>query len=297
MATSWGIDPLKDVDGKVTIGTTADDFRQIQGGLYTPGLISGGTVTVSVSSMTYTVAGGVAAYPIVTTGVPQTVLGPVPSGTLTTTAATSGTRVDMIYAQQRTVAADGDPNIVLGIGTSLPARAVLLDAYIVGTTTTNTKAATRSVDIKYSIPYGASLGRLVNVTSTFNSVFGITQGNPTGRSTVASGLFYLPTQRLVSTQLTVALSANGAVGFDNSKYCEAAYDIFFDNIKTFTWTTMGLHQARQEINWDIDVAVQAGPHSIRVEHYKLTGPGNPRGWSSTGNPYARLMLTDIGPIA
>ena len=297
MAVSWGIDPLKDVDNKIIVGTTADDFRTIQGGLYSPGLISGGTVTRSASAMTYTVSGGVAAYPIVTSGVPQTVLGPVPSGTLTTTAATTGTRLDMIYATQRTVGVDGDPNIVLGIGTSLPAKSVLLDAYIVTTTTANTLSTTRSVDIKWSIPYGASLGRLVNITNTFNSLFAVAASGTQPRSTIGTGTFYLPTDRLIKVSLTATASANNAVGFDNSKYCEAGYELLLDNVVQFTWTTGGLHQAWQETNWDGYLQPGLGSHTISVRHFRAQGPGTPRGRSVTGAPYARLIVEDIGPVA
>jgi hypothetical protein len=304
MTTGFGADPLKDGNGVVTVGTTAEDIRQITGSLYSAGLISGGVITTSPTALTYTVSAGVAAFPIVTdTSTPykpqnqRTVLGPIPATTLTTTAPTSGTRTDIVYAKQLTPAADGDANIVVGIATTLPARAVALGTYTVTAGNTNSNAFTKTGSIVWSIPYGASLGRLVGVNSYFNSTFGITTGNPTGRSTVASGAFYLPTDRLLSVQLTVAVSANGAVGFDNSKYCEAGYDVFWDNNKLVSWTTMGLHQAWQEVNWDIDVSSNPGSHTIRVEHYRAAGPGTPRGRGLAGAPYARLMVTDIGPIA
>lgn len=296
MATSWGIDPLKDSNGVVQIGTTADDFRKIQGGLYTPGLISGGKVTTSASALTYTVSGGVAAFPIVTSGVPQTVLGAIPATVLSTSAAVSGTRMDLIYAQQRTVAVEGDPNIIVAVGTSLPDRAVLLDGFIVGTTTASTTAATRSADIKYSIPYGASLGRLVNMTSMFNSNFAIAASGTQPRSSLGSATYYLPTDRLIRISLTATASANGAIGFDNSKYCEAGYEVLIDNVIQFTWTTGGLHQSWEENNWDGYIQHSAGSHTITVRHFRASGPGTPRGRALTGQPYARVIVEDIGPV-
>lgn len=283
MATSWGIDPLKDVNGQITIGTTADDFRQIQGGLYSPGLISGGVVTRSASAMTYTVSAGVAAFPIVTSGAPQTVLGPIPAATLTTTAASSGTRLDIIYAQQRLVSVEGDPNIVVAIGTSLPARAVLLNAFIVTTTTTNTLSATQSANIAYSIPYGASLGLLADKRSTF-------AGNFTVSANDITGSFYLPTDRLIRISVMATFSAYQAIKFDNTKYCEAGYDVYIDELKRFAWTTEGLHQAWSENHWSDTFTLQAGTHTYRTVRYRAQSPGTPvaRG--------CHFTIEDIGPV-
>ncbi len=291
MTTSWGIDPLKS-GGVVTAGTTAADFRQIQGGLYSPGLISGGKITRSASALSYTISAGVAAFPIVTGTNPQTVLGPIPAITVNTTAPSSGSRTDIIYAQQRTIATDGDPNIIIGVGTSLPARAVMLDSYIISSTNTNTNATVKTGNIAYSIPYGASLGRLVNITSMFNTTFNISAA-----VTLASGSFFLPTDRLVQVSLNASLSANAAIGFDNSKYCEAGYDVYFDNVKVYSWTTMGLHQAWQEINWLDYAQFTAGAHTVRVDQYRAQGPGTPRGRAvSAQAPYAKLIILDIGPV-
>lgn len=290
MTTGWGVDPLKS-GGVVTASTTAADFRQIQGGLYTPGLISGGKITRSASALTYTVSAGVAAFPIVTGTNPQTALGPIPAVTVNTTAPGSGTRVDIIYAQQRLVSVEGDPQIVVGVGTSLPARSVMLDSYIVSSTNTNTNASVKTGNIVYSIPYGASLGRIVNITSMFNTTF-----NTTAPSTVGSGTFFLPTDRIIQLSLTVSVSANGASGFDNTKYCEAGYDVYFDNVKLYSWTTMGLHQAWQEINWMDYVQFSAGSHTIRVDQYRAIGPGTPRGRAYAGAPYAKIIVLDIGPV-
>jgi hypothetical protein len=306
MTTGFGADPLKDGNGVVTVGTTAEDLRQITGSLYSAGLISGGVITTSPSALTYTVSSGVAAFPIVAdTSTPykpqnqRTVLGPIPATSITVSAPVSGTRTDIVYAQQLTPTDDADANIVVRYGTALPARAVFLGSFTVSSGNTNSNAFVRSGDIKWSIPYGASLGRLVNITNMFNSAFTVAATGTQPRSTVGSGSFYVPTDRLVKVTLTVQVSANAAVGFDNSKYCEAAYDVFLDNIKQFTWTTMGLHQAWQEITFTGDLQLTGGAASrtIRVEHYRNVGPGTPRGRASAGAPYARLVVEDIGPVA
>ena len=293
MATSWGIDPLKDANGAVTIGTTAADFRQIQGGLYSPGVISGGVVTRSTSALTYTVSGGVAAYPIITTGVPQTVLGPIPATTLTTTAAPTGTtRVDMIYAQQRTVAVDGDPNIVVAIGTSLPERAVLLDAFTVTSTSTNTQSLTATGDVKYSIPYGAPRGTpWFSHRSPYNGTFNAT------KQPAAAGEFYLPNDRNVTCHLNTSLNSSGAYRFDNNKYCEAAYALYLNNEWKFTWTTGGLHQAMQDFYFSERLTLLEGKYTVRVDRWCSAGPGTPFQRYGTGNLGLLFEIRDVGPSA
>lgn len=292
MSTSWGIDPLKDGNGVVTIGTTAADLRQIQGGLYSPGLISGGGVTRSASALTYTVAPGVAAFPIVTGAVPQTVLGAIPAKVLTTTAPVSGTRLDMIIAEQRTVSTDGDPNIDVRIVTELPPRSVLLDAYIVSNTTTNTNAAVRSADIKYSIPFGAPRGTpWFTYRSTFNGTFNAT------KVAAASGSFYLPSDRYVTCRLSTSLNSSGAVKFDNTKYCEAAYAVYLNGIWKFTWTTGGLHQAMQDYFFEEALTLTAGTYTVRVDRWASVGPGTPFQRYGTGNLGMLFEVKDAGPAA
>lgn len=288
MTTSWGIDPLKDGTGAVTLGTTAADLRQIQGGLYTPGLISGGLVNRSASAHTYTVTQGVAAFPIVTGTAPQTVLGPIPAKVLTIPPPGSGNVTYIVYAQQRTVATDGDPNVIVDFGTTLPARAVMLNSFIVASTTANSNAAVRTGDIRYSVPYGASLGMLYDAKSAFG-------GNFTARATDLSGSFFLPTDRLVRISLMASLSASGAAGFSNAAYCEAGYDIIIDGVKKFSWSSMGLHQAWAENNWSDTLVLSMGTHTIRSERYRAQGPGTPVVRST--NYGSSLSVEDIGPVA
>ncbi|QFG12220.1 minor tail protein [Arthrobacter phage Racecar] len=307
MTTGFGAEPLKDGNGVVTVGTTSDDIQRVTGSLYSAGLISGGGVTTSPSALTYTVGSGVAAFPIVsdlsTPYKPQnqkTVLGPIPATTLTVTAPSSGTRTDIVYAQQLTPLDDNDATIVVNFGPTLPARAVQLAKFTVTAGNTSSNQFAKVADVKYSIPYGASLGRLVNYTSLFNSPFTVAPSGTQPRSTVGSGTFYLPTDRLIRVSLTATVSANLAVGFDNSKYCEAGYEVLLDNNIMFTWTTGGLHQAWQEYYWSGDIALAANPttaRTIKVNHFRAQGPGTPRGRGiNAAQPYARILVEDIGPM-
>lgn len=303
MTTGFGADPIIDGNGLVTVGTTEDDIRQITGSLYSAGLISGGLVTRSPTGLTYSVSAGVAAFPItVDTTTPykpynqRTVLGPIPATQtpLTTTAPSSGTRVDIIYAQQLTPANDSDANIVVRVGTVLPPRAVMLDAFIIASNHTNTNAATPTGDIKYSVPYGAPRGTpWFSYRSTFSGTFNDTPLN------AAHGFFYMPADRNVSFSLKTSLNSNGAVKFDNAKYCEAAYALYIDNFWKFTWTTGGLHQAMQDYNWEERGVILEGQHEVFVRRWKSAGDTAALPYQRYGQGNLGLLfeIRDVGPAA
>jgi hypothetical protein len=304
MTTGFGIDPLKDGNGVVTVGTTSDDIQAITGSLYSAGLISGGTITRSASAFTYTVSAGVAAFPIVVDSSPpykpqnqKTVLGPIPATVVSTSPPSSGSRTEIVYAQQLTPSTDSDAVVVVRVGTVLPARAVALGTFTVNSSNTSSNAFLATGNVKYSIPYGASLGRLVNMTNMFNSSFAVAATGTQPRSGLGTASFYLPTDRLCKVSLTVAVSASGAIGFDNGKYCEAGYEVMIDNIKKFTWSTAGLHQAWMEYGFEGYQEMVAGTHTLSVNQYRAQGPGTPVGRSASADqPYARIILEDIGPI-
>lgn len=293
MTTGFGIDPILNANGDVTVGTTSDDLRRITGSLYSPGLISGGDVTRSSTALTYSVSNGVAAFPIVVDNSkppkPQnrrTVLGPIPATVLNTTAPATGTRVDIIYAQQLTPATDNDSNVVVKIGTSLPARSVLLDSYIVSAGQANTNLTTRTGNIAFSIPYGASLGTLVNKTVLTSPTL-----NTTTKHTVISGSFYLPTDRAVNAFVTAGFSAVGAVRFSDTTYCEAGLELAVGGVTLTTWTTVGLHQAWAETTYREGYYFAEGTHTFTLKVFRATGPGTP----ILRNRGIQLMIQDIGP--
>lgn len=306
MTTSFGADPLKDSNGNVTVGTTAADLQQVLGSLYSAGLIAGGIVTRSSTSLTYSVSNGVAAFPIVSdTSSPykpenqRTVVGPIPAtANIPTTAPPAGqTRTDIVYAQQLTPTNDSDATVVVKVGTSLPPRSVLLGSYTLTSSASNTMAGVATTIVKYSIPYGASLGRLVNMTNMFNSSFAVAATGTQPRSSLGTSSFFLPTDRLVKVSMTVSVSALGAVRFDDTKYCEAGYEVYLDNLKKFTWSTAGLHQAWMEYSFTGYQELLQGTHTLRVDQYRAQGPGTPVGrTASPDQPYARIIVEDIGPI-
>lgn len=298
MTTGFGADPLKDENGNVLVGTTEEDIRQITGSLYSPGLISGGIVTRSASALTYTISNGVAAFPIVADATKpenrRTVLGPIPAVTLNVTPPSSGSRTDIIWARQLTPSNDGNATIVVELGTVLPARAVMIDSYTISAGATNSNAAVKTGNITYSIPYGAPRGTpWFTHRSTFNGVFTAT------KLAAAAGQFYLPSDRYVTYNLSTSLNSNGAVKFDNARYCEAAYALYLNNEWKFTWTTGGLHQAMQDYYFEEAGTLTAGNYSVRVDRWKSAGDAiaQPYQRYGTGNLGLLFQIRDAGPAA
>lgn len=293
MTSGFGVD--KGADGS---GTSSSDIRKIQGGLYSPGIISGCTITTSPSTMTYTVSPGVVA---IKTAAGEIVLAPVPQTSVTSANGPANTtRNDIVYVQQRYPSIEGDANVVVGIGTSLPERAVKLRTYRVSAAQTNSNASVATDGIEYAIPYGTSLGKLHDWQNTYDGLISI----PLLRE--GHGSFTLPTDRRVRFSISVCLSAAGAYGFDNSKYCEW---FFLPNVQGPTingdlviWTTDGLHQAWATYNFEHYVDLPAGQYTTSIGCGRMVGPGQAvQHYGIDGNGYGRpglyFLVEDIGPVA
>lgn len=287
MTTGFGVDPLTDGSGNPTAGTSSLDIRKIYGALYpTPGIITGAVVSTT-AGLNYTVTAGVVA---ISTGTGEIVLAPIPSGTVATGAVTSN-RTDIVYAKQNYVA-DGNVDVVLGVvsGTNptLPARAVALKTFTLASGITKTSDAVQSGGVNYVIPYGASLGLLHSHRNTELGLIAST-------STWGVGSFYLPTDRRVRVNLQTNLSANGATGFDNSKYCEVYFNIILDSIQKWRWNTPGLHQSNATFGWTDMITLNAGWHTIGYDRIK-TGTGTPYHWyQANGLGGTLFWVEDMGP--
>lgn len=265
MASGFGVDPTKNGSGVITSGTTAQDIRKIWSGLYSPGIISGCVITRSSSAMTYTVSAGVACIQM-SSG--ENVLVPVPATTVTAATVPAGaSRTDIIYAQQRTPAVEGDSNIIVTYGTTLPARAIKLDQYSQPAGATNTNAGSRSAFLDFAIPYGSGLGNLHYHQYTTNGFL------PNNLTYIGNGNIYLPTDRTVTFSVRATLYADGASGFDNSKYCEYGFSVVVDNNEVMLWTTPGLHQAWASYSFSRTAGLAAGSHTVKLGVYRIVGPG------------------------
>jgi len=289
MTAGFGVD--KGADGS---GTNSSDIRKIQGGLYSPGIISGCNVTFSSTAMTYTISPGVVA---IQTAAGEIVLAPVAQTTVTVANGPStGTRNDIIYVQQRYPSIEGDANIVVNVGQTLPARALRIRSYTVPTGATKTDLVVANDYRDYSIPYGASLGQL----HYYNHASGIGTALP-GFQRFGFGSFSVPTDRLLRFKVFAVLGSSGAAGFDNSKYCEYGFIPSCNNNDFVLWSTGGLHQAWQSHYFEATWAVTAGPVEVNLIFTKIVGPGTPvvyRGGGSDGYGRRGIEFTveDIGPV-
>jgi hypothetical protein len=268
MASGFGVDPTKDVNGNITSGTTSSDIQTIFGALFSSGLVSGGTITTSSSAMTYAVAAGVAIIPMASgLNIPA----PIPATTVTVAQGpSSGTRTDIVYVQQRTPAIDGDSTVVIGVAAVLPPRAVALQTYSVPAGAATTSVATAQGPINFAIPYGGGLGKLYDYTYTTDGQL------PTSLSVytnVGYGTITLPTDRTVRLNLSACLSAVAASLFDNSKYCEYSFYPIVDNTPLYKWSSPGLHQAWLTSNFMQEITLGAGTHQIHLQLKQEVGPG------------------------
>lgn len=267
MASGLGVDPTKNGSGVITSGTTAEDIRRINGSLYSPGLMGGGVVTTSSSALTYTVSAGVG---VVETapGSKQHMVIPIPATTLTVTSPVGAARKDIIYAQQRTPAVDGDSNVIVNFGTTLPPRSVLLSDRTLPAGATTTSQASVSGNITYSIPWGASLGRLHYFQ--YQTPGALTTS---GIQRMGHTNLFLPTDRLVRWRIDAVMYAMNASGFSSTSYCEMGFLPSYDNGDFVLWTTPGLHQAWGTYSFEATILMTAGVHPINFGLTRIVGPG------------------------
>lgn len=263
MTSGFGVDPTLDANGAVISGTTATDLQNIWGGLYTPGVVSGCAVSTG-ATMNYTVAAGVVMIP---TATGKIIPAPVPASTVLTTAPATGSRTDIIYAQQRFPNIEGDSECQVFVGETLPARSVQLDKRTVNAGITSTNATTRTASVDYSIPYGGSLGILYQWTDTYSGVHGQDDYR------CGNGTITVPTDRLLRISISSMLWATNAVGFDNANYCEWYFRPEIDNVEQAYWATPGLHQAWAIYMFEGYFQVPAGTHTVSYRRGRRSGPG------------------------
>lgn len=293
MASGFGVDPTKDVNGNVLSGTTSQDIQNIFGGLYTPGIVSGGQVTTSSSTMQYSVAAGVAMVPV-STG--QVIPAPIPATSVPVSAGpTSGTRTDIVYVQQHLPAIDGDSQVVIGVaqGVALPPRAVALQTYTVPAGAANTSVATAQGGVNFAVPYSGSLGVL------YRYKYGTSGALPNSLTRIGASTFYLPSQRMIRFSASAVLYAQNASGWDNAHYCEYGLLPNIDNGDQVLWSTTGLHQAWANFGFSIDVLLSAGVHTCNLGIFRIVGPGQPMTFSGTdGSGFGRsgvsFVIEDLG---
>lgn len=262
MTSGFGVDAS--ADG--LSGTSSQDIRRILNAQFNKGVLKGCDVTTSASAMSYTVSPGVVA---IESSVGETILAPVDQATvITASAPVSGSRVDKIYVQQRIAAVNGDANVVVGVTSgTLPTNSFELMKYTVSAGTTNTNAAVRSGIKSYAIPNQGSMGLLHYYQRQYSGAIS-TALYREGHATIN-----LPTDRRIRFKVTAVLQAQGASGFDNSKYCEWGFLFNVDGGDFVLHTTPGLHQALATYEFSSSIELAAGSHNVNMGRLRITGPG------------------------
>lgn len=285
MTSGLGVDPTKN-GSVVTSGTTSQDIQQIFGGLYTPGLVSGGSVTTNPSAMTYTVASGVA---IVQMAAGLNVPIPIPAQTVSApNVPVGGSRTDIVYAQQRTPAIDGDSNVIVNVATVLPPRSVALKSFTQPAGANNSAAGAVTGSVNYVIPYGATLGRLWYYQHKIS-------GNlPYTYTRVGTATIYLPTDRMITFKVCAVLSAAGG-------YCEYGFLGNYDGGDFVLWSTPPLTPAKATFMFESTITLPAGSHTVSLGLTRVVGPGtgqtlygtDPNGYGRNGIEFS---VIDAGVV-
>lgn len=292
MSTGLGIN--KDSAGN---GRSPLDERLVNGGLRTPGVISGCAVTTSSSAMRYAVAVGVAQVSRSATdgGVPL----PVPATTSTVDAGPgSGSRIDVVWVRQHDPD-QGDPDALVEVGVTqgaaaasptkptLPTGALQLKAYTVPAGATATSACTVYDDAPISVSWDGSRGVLAYAVNTFAGSLG-------DGGTMFSKSFRLDTPRTTLINLETAVAA---LDPSTSLWIEEKYELWIDGARFRTWMTGRLGQSIVTPTFSTVVSMTSGTHTVQIKNSRSVGAttyaqqyyGGPEGWAG-----AILLVTDLG---
>lgn len=291
MATGFGIEPTKS-GGVITSGQTAEDTRRVWGALYTDGILRGCEVTTSGSTMTYTVAAGSVVIPYASG---QVVPAPFYGGQVTLANGGASSRTDIVWVKQNVFSEDGNSNIVLQAGPTMPStRCVEVGKFTVPAGITNTNAALRSANRRFAVPLSNGAGVIHQWVDEFTGV------HNQNMLRLGHGTVNFATDRRVRMSISSCLYATGATGFSDSKYCEWFFLMNIDGVDHIKQTTPGLHQAWATYNFEFYVNVPAGTHTFHYARGREVGPGTASTVYGTDNAgHIRLgtvfTVEDIGP--
>nr|WP_314785111.1 hypothetical protein [Olsenella uli] len=208
MSVAFGIPQASD-----GTGTTASDMRQILGRLWESTGVVGGLAVTGTTSLGYEVAPGVA---ICSRGAADGMSEAYfPGGSTPAVAANAAgvPRIDVVWlAAHDSTQGDADNLVALGVAQGTPSTSPVAPsiptfatplAYVTLPAGATTTANATVADVAYAVPYGASLGVLLDRTDT--SYKGIKQSH--GAYTFASGAIMLSTDRTIDVDLTISVWA------------------------------------------------------------------------------------------
>jgi hypothetical protein len=289
MSTALGV-----AQSAAGVGMSDHDLRLTLGADWaSTGVVGDGLAVTGTTSLVYQVSAGVA---ICSKGASDgKTKAPFLGGTTPTVEANSAgnPRIDCIWITSHDLTqGDSDNLVTLGVtqGTAaatptaptIPTYATLLAQMTMPAGATTTANAVQAASIGYAIPYGASLGKLGDTTWPQSADY-------SSAITLPAQSFYLPTQRLVSVEVTVTCSSLS--GSDGSVYVK----IYLDGTvkRTFEHRTF---PASATSGFFRDVwTVPAGNHVVYatiapgIANFHTYGTGDADSWAGQ-----RLMTFDEG---
>lgn len=294
MATGWGVDAVKNAQGEVTSGTSAQDIRRVLSGIANQGIMYGCEVNTSTSEMKYTITKGVVMNALVWG---EHVLMPVYDTSITVSPNnTNSTRTDYVYVKQNMPEVDGNNNIVVGVTNTEPGtydRRYVLRKFSVPPGATTTSKATRVGSIDYSTPYGQSGRLLVNKLDTYNGALRNRSLNDLG------GSFSLTTDRIIRVDMTVTFDKEPTI--TGSQSDRLMNYIHVDGVQRATFSTGHIESETYTTqSWSWYTQLNRGEHNItlkRASYRKLVHNLPSTLWlryNANAWPGQTLIVSDAG---
>lgn len=289
MSVAFGVQNQGDV------GTTAAELRHIIASKWgSTGIVAG--LSVTGSGLAYNVAAGMA---ICSKGASDGMSEAWWAGGSTANVSansSSNPRIDAVWITSHD-ATQGDADNLVAVGVTqgtpaasptvptIPIYATLVAAMLVPAGATSTSAASVSALGAQAVPYGASLGILVDQVDTTNTATAI----PSGYRTYAAGTFTLPTARYVDIKRIFTLTS--LTSNDASVYTRVLVDgaqVSQGEVRCFGSPTIATSQYMENT-----VRLEAGTHTVQAQ--MQAGVRTVRKyWSSNGWAGQTLQVVDAG---
>ena len=289
MSVAFGVQNQGDV------GTTASDLRHIVASRWgSTGVVAG--LAVTGSGLAYNVAAGMA---ICSKGASDGMTEAWwPGGATADVSANSSSnpRIDAVWVTSHD-ATQGDSDNLVAVGVTqgtpaaspavptIPTYATLVAAMLVPAGATSTSAASVSASGAQAVPYGASLGILVDQVDTTNTSTAI----PSGYRTYAAGTFTLPTARYVDIKRVFTLAS--LTSADASVYTRVLVDgaqVSQGEVRCYGSPALATSQYMENT-----IRLAAGTHTVQAQMQAGVNTAR-KFWSSGGWAGQTLQVVDAG---
>lgn len=289
MSVAFGVQNQGDV------GTTASDLRHILASRWgSTGVVAG--LAVTGSGLAYNVAAGMA---ICSKGASDGMTEAWwPGGATADVSANSSSnpRIDAVWVTSHD-ATQGDSDNLVAVGVTqgtpaaspavptIPTYATLVAAMLLPAGATSTSAASVSASGAQAVPYGASLGILVDQVDTTNTSTAI----PSGYRTYAAGTFTLPTARYVDIKRVFTLAS--LTSADASVYTRVLVDgaqVSQGEVRCYGSPALATSQYMENT-----IRLEAGTHTVQAQMQAGVNTAR-KFWSSGGWAGQTLQVVDAG---